>query len=119
MAKRRAVLMDRHGTLNSAILRDRQPFAPATVAEVPLLPGVAESCRALRAAGYALVVVTNQPDVGRGTQTQAAVEAIDAALQALVPEIERIEVCYDPGRGEVSRRRKPAPGMLLDAAAAL
>jgi D-glycero-D-manno-heptose 1,7-bisphosphate phosphatase len=36
-----------------------------------------------------------------------------------VPEIDRIEVCYDPGNGEVSRRRKPEPGMLLDAAAAL
>jgi D-glycero-D-manno-heptose 1,7-bisphosphate phosphatase len=39
-----------------------------------------------------------------------------AKLQSLVPEIERVEACYDPGRGEVSRRRKPEPGMLLDAA---
>jgi D-glycero-D-manno-heptose 1,7-bisphosphate phosphatase len=36
-----------------------------------------------------------------------------------VPEIDRVEVCYDPGRGEPSRRRKPEPGMILDAADAL
>ena len=111
--------MDRDGTLNAAVVRDGRPFAPATVAEFQLLPGVAESCRQLHAAGFVLVVATNQPDVGRGTQPQAVVEAMHAHLQKLVPEIARIEVCYDPGQGEISRRRKPEPGMLLDAAAAL
>ncbi|MDI1318908.1 MAG: HAD-IIIA family hydrolase [bacterium] len=117
--RRPAVFLDRDGTLNASVVRDGLPYAPASVAEFQLLPGVAESCQKLHAAGYVLVVATNQPDVGRGTQTQAAVEAIDDALRALVPEIARIEVCYDPGRGEPSPRRKPAPGMLLDAAAAL
>ncbi len=42
-----------------------------------------------------------------------------AHLCELVPEITRIEVCYDDGYRMVSSRRKPAPGMLLDAAAAL
>ena len=42
-----------------------------------------------------------------------------AQLLRDVPEIDRIEVCFDPGRGEISRRRKPEPGMLLDAAQAL
>ena len=37
-------------------------------------------------------------------------------LLELVPEIESVEVSYDPGRGEVAPRRKPEPGMLLDAA---
>ncbi|HSY53639.1 MAG TPA: HAD-IIIA family hydrolase, partial [Opitutaceae bacterium] len=72
-----------------------------------------------KAAGFALIVATNQPDVGRGTQPQAVVEAMHARLRQLVPEIGHIEVCYDPGQGESSRRRKPEPGMLLDAAAAL
>ena len=47
------------------------------------------------------------------------VKAMHAALKAQIPEIARIEVCYDPGRGEPSRRRKPEPGMLVDAAAML
>ncbi len=87
--------------------------------EFRLFPGAPEACRRLKAAGFALVVATNQPDVGRGALAQAVVEAMHAKLQSLVPEIDRIEVCYDSGLGEVSRRRKPEPGMLLDAAAAL
>jgi D-glycero-D-manno-heptose 1,7-bisphosphate phosphatase len=120
MTQRRAVFLDRDGTLNEAVVRAGQPFAPATVAEFRLLPGVAESCRALRAAGYVLVVATNQPDVGRGTQSQATVEAMHAHLQELIPEIARIEVCYDAGSSNPpSEFRKPAPGMLLRAAETL
>jgi len=116
---RPAVFLDRDGTLNAPVVREGKPFPPATTAEFQLLPGVVEGCQALRAAGYVLVVATNQPDVGRGTQSQAVVEAMHAHLQRLIPEISRIEVCYDPGQGESSLRRKPAPGMLLDAASAL
>jgi D-glycero-D-manno-heptose 1,7-bisphosphate phosphatase len=116
---RPAVFLDRDGTLNVQVIREGKPFPPSSVEDFRLFDDVPAGCRDLQAAGFALVVVTNQPDVGRGDQTQAAVEAMHAKLRSLVPEIERIEVCYDPGRGEKSLRRKPAPGMLLDAAAAL
>ena len=113
------MFLDRDGTLNRPVIRDGQPYPPATLAEFRLFPGVPAACRSLHAAGYTLVVVTNQPDVGRGTQSSAVVEAMHARLRQLVPEIERIETCYDPGRGQPSRRRKPEPGMVLDAAQAL
>jgi D-glycero-D-manno-heptose 1,7-bisphosphate phosphatase len=114
-----AVFLDRDGTLNVPVIRDGQPYPPATLAEFQLFPGVPAACRSLHAAGYTLVVVTNQPDVGRGAQSPAVVEAMHVRLKQLVPEIERIEACYDPGRGQPSRRRKPEPGMVLDAAQAL
>jgi len=118
-ARRPAVFLDRDGTLNAAVVRDGQPFPPGSVDEFVLLPGVAEGCARLKAAGYVLVVATNQPDVGRGTQTQAAVDAIHAKLVELLP-IDRVEVSYDSGREDPpSRFRKPAPGMLLRAAAEL
>jgi D-glycero-D-manno-heptose 1,7-bisphosphate phosphatase len=116
---RKAVFLDRDGTLNVQTIRNGKPYSPLSVEEFRLFPGVPEACRRLKAAGFALVVATNQPDVGRGDFPQAVVEAMHAKLRSLVPEIDRIEVCYDPGTGEVSRRRKPEPGMLLDAAAAL
>ena len=122
MTKRRAVFLDRDGTLNAPLVREGRPYPPAMIAEFELLPGAAESCRKLAAAGFVLVVATNQPDVGRGTQSQASVEAMHAHLQKLIPEIARIEACYAPGRGAPhpeDRRRKPEPGMLLDAAEAL
>jgi D-glycero-D-manno-heptose 1,7-bisphosphate phosphatase len=110
------VFLDRDGTLNAAVVRDGKPYPPATVGELALLPGVVEGCARLKAAGYTLVVATNQPDVGRGTQSRAVVEAIHARLGALLP-LDRVEVSYDPGGEDPpSPFRKPAPGMLLRAA---
>ena len=111
------MFLDRDGTLNAPLVREAKPYPPVTIAEFKLLPGVAEGCRALAAAGYVLVVATNQPDVGRGTLAQATVEAMNAHLQKLIPEISRIEACYDAGDTKPpSEFRKPAPGMLLRAA---
>ncbi len=111
-----AVFLDRDGTLNAPLIRDGKPYPPATADEFVLLDGVAEGCRALKSAGYVLVVATNQPDVGRGTQSRAAVEAMHARLLELAP-IDRVEVCYAPGgENPPDPNRKPQPGMVLNAA---
>jgi D-glycero-D-manno-heptose 1,7-bisphosphate phosphatase len=115
---KRAVFLDRDGVINRATVRAGKPYPPATAAEFELLPGVVEACAQLKAAGYLLVVATNQPDVGRGTQRREEVEAMHAMMCAALP-MDRVEVCYDPGQGAPSDFRKPAPGMLLRAAAAL
>ena len=113
-----AVFLDRDGTLNVQRVRDGKPYPPQTVDEFKLFPDVPAACARLVAAGFVLVVATNQPDVGRGTQPQTVVEAMHARLRELVPAIARVEVCYAAGRPEdpPDRRRKPEPGMLLDAA---
>ena len=116
---RPAVFLDRDGTLNRQVVRDGKPYPPQTLAEFELFPDVPAACAQLAAAGFVLVVATNQPDVGRGTQSQAVVESMHARLRDLVPSIEAVEVCYAAGRdagGPPDRRRKPEPGMLLDAA---
>lgn len=114
---RPAVFLDRDGTLNRQIVREGKPYPPSTVEEFELFPGVPEACAQLAAAGYVLVVATNQPDVGRGTQPQAVVEAMHAKLRQLVPAISHLEVSYAPGRAgdPPDPRRKPEPGMLLEA----
>ena len=112
-ARHRAVFLDRDGVLNRAVLRNGRPHPPGTLEEFELLPGVEEACALLKQAGYLLVVVTNQPDVGRGTQSPAVVEAMHRKMAALLP-LDRIEVCWDAG-DTTSQRRKPAPGMLLSA----
>ena len=111
----RAVFLDRDGVINRPVIRDGKPYPPATISEFELLPGVEEACARLKAAGWLLIVATNQPDVGRGTQRQEEVEAMHAAMCAKLP-IDRVEVSYDPGQGVPSEFRKPAPGMLLRAA---
>ncbi|HSI87304.1 MAG: D-glycero-alpha-D-manno-heptose-1,7-bisphosphate 7-phosphatase [Candidatus Methylacidiphilales bacterium] len=114
---RRAVFLDRDGVINRPVVRDGMPFPPATAAEFELLDGVPEACRMLHNAGYLLIVATNQPDVGRGTTPLETVEAIHRHMLTLLPEIDRVEVCYHPGGQPPSPDRKPAPGMLLRAAA--
>lgn len=112
---KRAVFLDRDGVINRATVRDGKPYPPASLAEFEILPGVKAACEQLQTAGFVLIVVTNQPDVGRGTQRREEVEAMHAAMCAALP-IDRVEVCYEPGGGQPCEFRKPAPGMLLRAA---
>lgn len=110
--KHRAVFLDRDGVLNRSVVRDGKPHPPQTVAELEVLPGVPEALGRLRAAGFLLVGVTNQPDVARGTQRREVVEAINARLRDQVT-LDDLIVCYEDG--PTAPRRKPNPGMLLEA----
>jgi D-glycero-D-manno-heptose 1,7-bisphosphate phosphatase len=112
----RAVFLDRDGVINRAVVRDGRPYAPDSLDALVLLPGVPEALAALRAAGFRLVVVTNQPDVGAGRQTREAVERIHAWMQANLP-LDDVRVCYHTD-ADGCACRKPKPGMLCDAAAA-
>jgi D-glycero-D-manno-heptose 1,7-bisphosphate phosphatase len=117
-ATKRCVFLDRDGVLNRPVVRDGLPFPPAHLGEFQLYPGVGEGCQRLKNAGFLLIVVTNQPDVGRGTQSRESVEAIHAKLRADLPALDGIEVCFHAGasHGEPCDCRKPKPGMLLRAA---
>jgi len=115
-ARLRAVFLDRDGVINRAFEREGKPYPPASASEFEILPGVPQACRELKAAGFRLVVVTNQPDVGRGTLPQSVVEAMHALMCGQLP-IDRVEVCYHAGQGQTECDcRKPRPGMLLRAA---
>jgi D-glycero-D-manno-heptose 1,7-bisphosphate phosphatase len=108
----RAVFLDRDGVLNRARVHDGRPYPPASVEDVEVAPDVAPALARLKAAGYRLVVVTNQPDVARGRQQRAIVEAINASLAGRLP-LDEFRVCYhDDSDG--CGCRKPAPGLLLD-----
>ncbi len=111
---RRAVFLDRDGVLNRAFVRDGKPYPPSTLAELEILPGVPEALALLRAEGFRLVVVTNQPDVARGTQTRKTVELLHAALLARLP-LDEFRICYHDDADHCACR-KPAPGLLLQAA---
>ncbi len=111
---RRAVFLDRDGVINRAVVRDGTPHPPATLAELEILPDVPEALRDLKGHGFELFVITNQPDVARGTQTRDAVEGINRKLASTLP-LDDIIVCYHSDQDNCSCR-KPKPGMLLDAA---
>ena len=109
----RAVFLDRDGVLNRAVMRNGRPHPPASLAEVEILPGTAEALVALKTAGYRLIVVTNQPDVARGTTARETVESINSLLGQRLP-VDEFRVCYHDGQ-QACGCRKPKPGLLVDA----
>jgi len=110
-----AVFLDRDGVLNEAIVRDGQPYPPPSVEQVRIIPGTAEALGRLKALGFVLIVVTNQPDVARGTQSAFAVEAIHDRLRSELPLDDFFACMHDDRDG--CNCRKPKPGMILEGAA--
>jgi D-glycero-D-manno-heptose 1,7-bisphosphate phosphatase len=108
-----AVFLDRDGTLIDDVGYIAEP------SRVRLLPGAAGSLRALRAEGFRLVLVSNQSGIGRGLISGDQAQAVH---RRFVEEFERRGVRLDAVRycphspDDGCSCRKPAPGLLLDAA---
>ena len=82
---RAAVFLDRDGVISHATVWRGKPYPPRSLAELKLLPGVQEALRALKAAGYCLVVVTNQPDIARGSARRTVVDSMNEWLEVRSP----------------------------------
>ena len=112
-ALRPAVFFDRDGILNDIVMRGETVGSPRTLDEFVIKPEARQLLSSARSAGFICIVVTNQPDIERGFQSQAELDAIHRLLDMeLSPDA--IEVCPAGSAGD--RRKKPNPGMLLDAA---
>lgn len=117
---RPAIFLDRDGTLNREVDYLRR------VEDLELLPGVVAALESLQRAGYALVVVTNQSGVARGLLTEETLGRIHARLaeQLASSGVELLDILWCPHHPDLPKGaphgacscRKPAPGMLLDAA---
>src|SRR5262245_47506026 len=109
---RPAVFLDRDGTLNANLAYLTRPE------EMRLLPGAAEALQLFRAAGFACVVVTNQSVVGRGMIGDADLDRIHEEMNrqfaAAGASLDGVYACTAVADHP---ERKPAPGMLLRAAA--
>jgi D-glycero-D-manno-heptose 1,7-bisphosphate phosphatase len=113
----RAVFLDRDGVLNEAIVREGRPYSPVTIDELKLVPDAAAALGRLKAAGFLLIVVTNQPEVARGTQSRAMVEAMNSAIAGELP-LDGFFTCWHDDPDGCSCR-KPKPGLLEEAAGRL
>ena len=124
---RKAVFLDRDGTLNVEVGHVRAPE------QLHLLPGVTEAIRLINQSEYLCVVVTNQPAIAKGFVTEQELNRIHAKLETLLGAehayLDRIYYCpHHPEKGFPGERpeykipcacRKPAPGMVLRAASEL
>jgi D-glycero-D-manno-heptose 1,7-bisphosphate phosphatase len=115
LSGRQAVFLDRDGVINESFVgADSVPRPPSELAEFALVHGAAEACRRLGALGFLRIVVTNQPDVARGTQRREVVEAIHRRLRDLV-SVDDVRICYHDDI-DLCDCRKPKPGLLQSAA---
>jgi D-glycero-D-manno-heptose 1,7-bisphosphate phosphatase len=114
-----AVFLDRDGTINREVAYLGRPE------QLELLPGAAEGMRMLRAAGYKLVVITNQAGVARGYFDEAALQAVHERLREMLlsagVELDAIYYCphHPEGLGVYRRvcpNRKPGTGLYEQAA---
>ena len=106
-----AVFLDRDGVINRSIVRNGRPYPPQRLEDLEILPGVQEALERLKVAGFATVVVTNQPDVARGRQTREVVEAMHSRLAELL-SLDEFRVCYHDDQ-DGCPCRKPKPGLLM------
>jgi histidinol-phosphate phosphatase family protein len=107
-----AVLLDRDGTLICDVPYNGDP------ARVEPVPTARAALDLLRAAGIRLAVVSNQSGVGRGLITLEQVGAVNRRVEELLGPLDGFFVCpHIPS--DVCNCRKPQPGLVLQAAAAL
>ncbi len=107
-----AVLFDRDGTLVIDVPYNGDP------ALVDPVPGATEALQRLRAAGLPIAVISNQSGVARGLLSPAEVDAVNLRVAELLGPFAGFWVCpHGPTDGCACR--KPAPGLVLAAAAAL
>ena len=110
----RAVFLDRDGVINRAIVREGKPYPPATLEELQILPDASSALADLKDGGYLLLLITNQPDVGRGRQRREVVEQMNQALASALP-LDGVFVCYHSDH-DACHCRKPQPGLFVQAA---
>jgi D-glycero-D-manno-heptose 1,7-bisphosphate phosphatase len=108
----RAVFLDRDGTL---IVEKNYLHRPE---DVELFPGAGAALARLCAAGFKLIMVTNQSGIGRGYYTLADAERVNVRVcDELLRDGVRFEKIYiaPEAPGQPSRGRKPSPQFLFDA----
>jgi histidinol-phosphate phosphatase family protein len=110
-----AVFLDRDGVLNRIVERDGRPASPRRFEEFRLVDDI-DVVQELRAAGFRVFIITNQPDLSRGLTTREEFDRMMAAITSRVP-IDEVRVCpHDDADG--CDCRKPLPGMITALAAA-
>ena len=110
---KKAVLLDRDGVINRAIVKNGLPTSPNSLDELEILPGVKESILRLKKLNFICIVVTNQPDVPRRKINKNTVIKINNFLKKKIG-LDDIFVCYHDDKDNCNCR-KPKPGLLLQA----
>ncbi len=114
MTLRPAVFLDRDGVLNEPWIDGDVARGPQTLDQLVIVPGARAELQLLRSVGFALVAITNQPDVATGTVSLEAAMEMNSYLADQLG-LDAVYMCPHNNAGGCPCR-KPKPGMLLSAA---
>ena len=108
----KAIFLDRDGVLNFGILKNGKSYAPREFKQFRLYPKIKKYCEKLKKKGFKIIVITNQPDVGKGKIKKKEIFKMHKKL--------KLEISYDDifcsfSQFKKSYFRKPNPGMILKA----
>ena len=128
MSHQPAVFVDRDGVLNHLVMDPTSGFAesPLRTADVAIVAGAGSAIARLRAAGWLVVCVTNQPAAAKGSVDLSTLQEIHERVRSLLAteggHFDGERICLHHPKGIVAelsgvcKCRKPEPGMLLDSA---
>jgi D-glycero-D-manno-heptose 1,7-bisphosphate phosphatase len=110
----KAVFLDRDGVLIETNIVNGKPYAIKNIKDFKLTNGVKDAIRRLKKAGYLLIMVTNQPDVGRGVISDKTASTINYMIKSIL-RLDTIMMCPHTPEDKCLCR-KPSPMMLIGAA---
>ena len=109
----KAIFLDRDGVINKAIIRNKKPYPPSSISELEIIPRVYEGVQLLKHAGFKLIVISNQPDVSRGTLKMESVNEINNCIIEQL-KIDEVICCFHDDIDNCDCR-KPKTGMIIKA----
>jgi D-glycero-D-manno-heptose 1,7-bisphosphate phosphatase len=109
----RAVFFDRDGVINDATVINGVPSPPASLSKLCIVPDARSIIESLRKLSFATVIITNQPDVARGTLERETVEAINQEVVRLTG-VDAVFTCFHDDADDCDCR-KPKPGLIMQA----
>ena len=110
---KKAVFLDRDGTLNKSFFKNGSPVPPREIKDFEILSDAKKSILTLKKLNFLCILVTNQPDVARGTIEKKTVLEMNYLLMNEV-NLDDIFICYHDDDDDCDCR-KPKPGLLKEA----
>jgi len=110
---RKAIFLDRDGTLNKAYIENGLPISPSSFNKFKIIKGVKKSINRLKKLNFLCILITNQPDVFRGKISKKTVVEMNSYIKKKI-KLDDMFVCYHDNEHNCSCR-KPKPGLLVKA----
>lgn len=113
VAEYKAIFLDRDGIVNRACITNGKPYPPLKLTDVFLVDGIYQLIKDWHWDGYAVIVVTNQPDIANHIVEAKQVDKINRYLKSWA-DFDDIFVCPHNDKDNCNCR-KPKPGLILEA----